>query len=208
MLRDTDPRGTTKELGALGIDLASTPSCSRQIIENGETIVLGCKQWKGCALKERGLSGPVNKGIQTIKRHLGSKKAVVINNMMTCFHIPGYQRRIENRGGVVNIIASEGEVIKLRGSKARDEVIPGQGLVRVIDDVILEQKVPAFPRPGMGGNLTEEVIASAALEEHKRKMIAARPFELLGLKVDPGDPLYVEAKPEGGDPAPGAPTPE
>ena len=103
---------------------------------------------------------------------------------MTCFHIPGFTRRIEETGGIVRIVASEGEAIRVRGSDIKDENIPGQGMVRIVTDVIHDEKVPHFPRPGTEKNLPEQGLIAEVTQQVMAERRAGAPAKLLGISED------------------------
>jgi hypothetical protein len=195
MLRNEDPHGTLDELSALRVDLARIGCCHKKVVEDGQLMVWGCREFKRCTLPEKvgkgpatsGLNGrgPCNKGLQTLKKMPdGSTKAT--RTVLSCVDIPGFVARIEAGGGIVEIVASEGEEIMLRGSRVKDETIPGQGLVRIHEDGIYPEKVKAFPRPGSGYNLPEQKMIAEFTKEVLDRRRAEAPSRLLGIEESDG----------------------
>ena len=196
MLRDDDPRGTVEEMTALRVNLAKYGSCSRKVIEDGQLVVRGCPERKRCQLPEKdgrgpktsgfNGAGPCNKGLEVIKKSAtGDTKVLRVS--LSCFHIPGFVKRLEVSGGIVEVVASEGEVIKVRGSKVRDEIVPGEGVKRFVDDMIIEETVAHFPRPGTKNNLPEQALVVEVTERIRAEKRAGRPAKLLAVGDD-GEP--------------------
>ena len=198
MLKDDDPRGTLEEFHQKKIDPALVPSCAKRVVEEGQVIVMGCREWRRCELDGRlgpkhdnkGKTGPHYKGVLVIKAmpDKDEKKTVVTRCSMTCFHIPGFRKRIEEmggkRGGLVKIIAHEGETIEVRGSTYKDEVVPGQGLTRIIEDKILTETVKMFPRPGSPGNMPDQQLVADEIGKELALRDRNLAGNLLGLKPE------------------------
>jgi len=193
MLRDDDPRGTVEELEALRVNMAKYGSCARKVVEDGELVLRGCKEWKRCELPEKtgkgpktsGLNGrgPCNKGLQLIKKS-ATGEVKVVRVALSCFHIPGFKKRHEMNDGLVTVTASEGETIQVRGSVVRDEVVPGEGMKRFVDDKVIPQVVPAFPRPGSHGNLAEQQLVVEETQRILSERRAGAPARLLGVSEE------------------------
>lgn len=210
MLKDSDPHGTVEELVAAGADLRKIGSCSRKRKdEDGQLAIVGCSVRKWCELPEKdgkgpktsgcNGAGPCRKGIQFIKV-MPDGRRIVSNVVLDCFHIPGFKRRVETKRhkygeGLVTIIASEGEMIDLPGSEAKDTMIPGQGMVREHVAGDKPTKIEKFPRPGEKHNLPSQKIAMQAMAKARAEMRAAAPARLLGVEEEDDATGIPEARP-------------
>jgi len=209
MLRDVDPHGTVEELLKTGADLRKIGSCSRKRKdEDGNLAIIGCPVRKWCELAEKdgkgpktsgcNGAGPCRKGMLSIKVMPDGRKHVT-RVVLDCFHIPGYKRRIEAArtkygGGLVKIVASEGDEIELPGSVVEDKLVPGQGTVRSHIAQNIKTKIEKFPRPGEKYNLPGQQIAMEETAKARAEMRSSAPARLLGLEDDDGSEIP-EARP-------------
>jgi len=199
VIPDHRPHGTLDELLAIKANPAKIGSCHRRIKEDGRIEILGCSVRRACELLEKdgrgpatsGLNGagPCNKGVEFFKKSPPNNKegeTIVGRVVVPCYDIPGFTTRMEINGGMVRVIAGEGEKIRLRGSLAEDQSDPSApgGMRRVITDVIHEETVPKFPRPGERWNLAEHQLVAEAVEDERARRRAEQPGKLLGLKPE------------------------
>ncbi len=200
-LKDHEPHGTIAELEGIHANLAVIGACTKRVKEDGQVIIAGCGEYRRCTLPEKSGSGPktsgykgagpCGKGVEFFKQSPAGMKPnapgtrrIVGRLSLWCWHIPGFAGRIEGGGGLVRVVASEGETIRVRGTDAKDQTIPGQGLVRVHEDVIRDEVVPRFPRPGQEWNLREGQLFAEAVEAETLRRRAALPGQMLGMKEE------------------------
>lgn len=210
MLRDLDPHGTVDELLKVGADLRKIGSCSRKRKdEDGNLAIVGCPVRKWCDLPEKegkgpktsgcNGAGPCRKGLLYIKVMPDGRK-VVNRVVLDCFHIPGFKRRVETArnkygGGLVKIVASEGESIELMGSEIEDKMIPGQGMQRNHAAKVIPTMIEPFPRPGQKFNLPGQQIAMEETAKARAEMRSSAPARLLGVEDDDDATGIPEARP-------------
>lgn len=203
MLNDDDPHGTVEELTRVRANLLQIGSCSRKRRdEENRVVIIGCKVRKFCDLPEKEGKGPKTSGYNgqgpcrvgcLAVKVLPTGRKVVTRVVLDCFHLPGFRKRIEQRGftdpetgkteyGSVTVTHREGETIELQGSTFEDKLVPGQGNVRVYTDGPIPTKIEKFPRPGQKGNLANMEIAARELE--RARGIAAKSTlpKLLGVE--------------------------
>lgn len=166
--------GTVSELEALNVPLDRFPSCSKRVLDGNDVVILGCPFWKACKCPEKKTGeGPVNKGVRLVKRGIDGRTRIV-HTLLTCYDIPFWNTQLEPMGGAVQIIATEGEDVLLKGTRAKDENIPGQGMSRKMEPFTENVAVPKFPRPGTGTNLADEAGSKEILEKMKADRMAER----------------------------------
>jgi len=173
-MSDYKVHGTVAELEALNIPVDRYPTCSKRVLDGNDVVILGCPAWKACKCPEKKTgAGPVNKGLRLVKKGVDGRTRI-IHTTLTCYDIPFWYQQLEPMGGAVEIIANEGEDILLKGTRAKDEVIPGQGQTRTMEPFAEHTKVPKFYRPGTGTNLADEAGTKDILEQMKADRIAER----------------------------------
>lgn len=198
---DRMPHGSIAELEAINADLSRFGACAKRVKEDGQIIVMGCHEFQRCVLKGRDSSrpkddegargvGPVNKGVEYIKfspnGDVKHGRKVVGRLAMTCYHIPGFKDRVELNGGLVRIIANEGEIVNMQGSEFEDKVIPGQGMTRTIIPKLMPITIKPHPRPGQEYNLQEQLLASEIMDAESDKRRAEHVAEIVGVKKPDG----------------------
>lgn len=166
---------STAKLKELNLSPAKFPSCC----EPDGKRVRGCDCFLDCRLKEKETGvGPCRKGIQMLKKNPVTGEVRIVNAIHDCFHIPSRQRELEMNGGALKVIASEGQEIELRGSVIRDEMIPGQGMTRFIDDKVMKVKIEPYRDPNTDDLLSME-LAQKALSAQAQEISEDRAQELL-----------------------------
>lgn len=167
-----------------GLDRAAYYSCSAPDGNRNK----GCVEYHRCKLKERlDGAGPVNKGVRLLKTSPVTQRTTVSHTSMSCYHIPHRASELAKNDGALVVIASEGETIKCRGSVFRDETIPGQGLVRIIEDKNLDIVVPAY-KDEDSVDLLERSLASQMLVEAEADNETERIKELERAAAGPAKP--------------------
>jgi len=165
-----------KRIEELNLDPASTPSCARPI--KGQ--VVGCKVWDKCKLKERAQGiGPVMKGVQIVKKSPMTGAASLKNDVDRCFNIPQVAERIEAQGGVLRVVAGEGDTIKLVGSKADIINDPVDGMRKIVSDHIYDFKIPAYDEIEDQTALVKKELAKATLEQSRVALDDERVQEMI-----------------------------
>ena len=168
--RSDNPIGTKAELAGNPFwKLSEWPTCSAPDRLNNE---LGCPAWSVCPFSGgvvydretpayKGVAGPAYFGVQLIKETAGSGDTKIVHTMLPCWQIPSMADRMEENGGILRIVALEGEEVDLPGSEPKDELFPGQGMVRIYTQKVCTQKVPKFPRPTGNPALRDNAFAAA-----------------------------------------------
>jgi hypothetical protein len=134
-------------------------------------------------LPEKGNAGPVIKGVRIIKQTPTGPR--VIQRPMTCWAIPKEKQRVENSGGVLEIIANEGEKMEVVRALPVDTTVPSQGVVRTWESQTIEIEVPRQKRPHENPLFREQSLAYTAIRDAKAREMAERPGKLLGFKPKP-----------------------
>lgn len=180
------PMGLLKEYDAMGIPADEWGSCAppdkNPLDRDGQ--IVGCSACKKCTLPEKFTKGPVNKGVRLVKMTLTGVR--VIHRPMSCYNIPKERERMEINGGVLEIIANEGETMYVQGSTPEDVNIPGQGMVRKWVDGEQEITVPVHPRPKDNPIFKKQALAYRAIEEERARQRAGRVGKLLGVEDEGG----------------------
>lgn len=181
-IKTRKPQGTLAEFDAMGIPSDEYGCCApgNKEPDDRDHEILGCPAWRQCTLKEKGKSGNVNKGVRIVKQTLTGVR--VVHRPMSCYNIPKERERVELNGGVLEIIANEGEKMFVQGSVPEDVTIPGQGLVRKWVDGEQEITVPVAPRPKDNPIFKKQALAYRAIEDERRRRAAGRVGELMGVE--------------------------
>jgi hypothetical protein len=179
-----DPIGTLAEIAELRLDPRQYGTCSEPVKNHdGSWKSRGCDSYLDCPFSEKDKAGPFNGGVRLVKTtSLGVRKIVQWKD--TCFGYLARKEHFEVQDFPYELIAREGEAsFKELGSTFRDETIPGQGLVRFVDDRVMVSKIAAFPRPGTNPTLVQESLAAEITEDARAKHKAAQTAEVLGLEA-------------------------
>ena len=188
----TRPIGTIKELEAMRLHPASYPSCALK--KQGE--VEGCPMWNLCSLEEkqrtgpapkdwnhekRNWEGPVNLGVRFLKpvftRGVGANQ-----EPMPCYVYFQLRNQLRANGGLMQIVAHEGEEISTRVSKKvapdNDPGAPvGSWLWKSDKQKIV---VPRHPRPSEMPELEAESFLAELLKQDEVASEAAHEHRLIG----------------------------
>jgi hypothetical protein len=132
LVKNANPQGTLEEFDENNINPAQYGCCCprNDDPQDREGRIIGCREYKRCQLPEKGNAGPVIKGVRIIKRTPTGPR--VIQRPMTCWAIPKEKQRVENSGGVLEIIANEGEKMEVVRALPVDTTVPSQGVVRYL----------------------------------------------------------------------------
>jgi len=125
------PVGTVEELQKDGVDPAIVPTCSLPVVNaQGETIVVGCPWAK--ALDENGMprcnlsikfkSGPRMFAVAEFKGEKNGGGTLV--NERDCQWIAQHKETVEAQGGVLRIVAGEGDEYETYTSVREDDKNP------------------------------------------------------------------------------------
>jgi hypothetical protein len=107
------PIGTVAEVEAEGMDVSKVPTCHIPV-EGGAKPIVGCffaqvnpdTGLAPCKLHIKGVSGPQNFAVKTQKGRVQGGKRVIAEH--PCFFIARHKDAIEENGGSITIVATEG----------------------------------------------------------------------------------------------------
>lgn len=178
-----DPIGTLSELAELRLDPRQYGSCSEPIKNHdGTWKSRGCDAYYDCKFAEREKSGPFNCGVRLVKTtSTGMRKIVQWRD--SCFGYLSRKDHFEVQDFPYEVVARQGDEIKEIASETRDDNIPGQGMVRLVDDMVKSFKIPDFPRPATNPTLVQQSLAAEISEDARAKHKAAQSAEVLGLEA-------------------------
>jgi hypothetical protein len=174
------PVGTLAELEAQGLSPAVVPCCHKKVMAGNDVQVLGCPYRTNgmCKLAIRDQAGPQFFGVEYLKgkTHGGG----MVRGVRDCFFIARNKEQIEDNGGTLRIVATEGEKFKM--------VVAGPQTG--YKDKIEEVEVPKFPRPGDNPDLVKEQLKAEIREDEKRKKIESQ--EQFNIGANLGNPVHKE----------------
>ena len=125
------PVGTVVELQKDGVDTAIVPTCSLPVVNaQGETVVVGCQWAKAkdengmpkCNLSVKFKSGPRMYAVAEFKGEKNGGGTVV--NERDCQWIAQHKETVENQGGVLRVVAGEGQEYETYTSVREDDKNP------------------------------------------------------------------------------------
>lgn len=140
---DARPFGTLEQLKALHRDPMAYACCAEPDPKAGKDAVMGCAAWHGCKWKGKhptGRVGPANKGTSLLKSTMSGP--AMRNAIMPCYDYVPMRDTVSLNGGVLDVIAEEGEVIELPGSR-KVLADPLKGIANEY-----WEDFPAHPAPG------------------------------------------------------------
>lgn len=178
------PIGTIDELEAMGLDVASYPSCSRP---NRMAGVKGCDHFSICPFSYKGKSfaeggGPHRHAWEYAKGPKLDNKIVRVEG--ECYSLAGRIQDIEENKGAVNIIANENETYEKLEGVACKSVKDVNGKVKKVvadatelnmpgvkrDDLLVTHTVKPFPRPDENQSIAQDMFAAKIYQrEMERK---------------------------------------
>lgn len=162
------PVGTLAEAMAENLDPAAYATCSRP---NKVTGNIGCPWFDKCRVSAKGESGPRNYGVEIMKGRVQGGGFVRFKT--DCMWIADHAEGYEKNGGVVKVIANEGEEFeRISGIMVRndtgdptfDKDPMGHREVRRV-----KEKVPPYPRPGQNQALLVDMLRAEAIEAEKER---------------------------------------
>jgi len=166
--RSPIPVGTIPEAEREGLDPAAYATCARP---NRATGVVGCPWFDRCRVSAKGQAGPKNYGIEIVKGAVqgGGFVKMAASCMWIADHAEGY----EKNGGVIKVIAEEGEeyehVTHIAVNAVTNEPTHQKDMQAVRVQRRVKTKVPRFPRPGENPALLTDVLRAESIEAEKER---------------------------------------
>jgi hypothetical protein len=171
-------------------------------VKDGQVFeVVGCARFRECRFRERGATGPVNKGVIIVKRT--GKTRMPVPRVMTCFHILGMQPNLRANSGSVRIEANEGQNwAYMPRQEFRDIPQPTGGIQRVFEQKVEEGIIPKFPRPKENTLLLNDAMRAAIVRDEQERVEDMEYREALGVNFK--DDVPAQSKNKGETPRPPA----
>jgi len=165
VLSDT-PVGTLASLKKLGLKETQWGSCSRRELDYDGTIKnVGCLAWPDCNLPEKGTDkGFIHVGLR-VTRKLSTGRMDTLHMTCNCEDVAERTAAYEASGMVVQVVARQGEKIKIRGSKNRDEDIPSEGKRRFVVEQLIDWEIPRRLQPDENPQMLDQALAESIARE-------------------------------------------
>lgn len=172
------PVGTVEELQKDNIDIAVVPTCARPM-----EGVVGCQYWTKCNLSIKGKSGPRNYAVTEFKGE--DMGGATLTNERDCQWIAQHREAVEDNGGVIKIVAAEGQEYTTFTMAREDEKLP------LSPRVYKEIKKPVAPyhRLDMNHDYKEYLQRNVARAAWRNQKEAEREERIIGGHNEPSEPL-------------------